>query len=105
MHKYPASDGTAPRPEAFGGLLTTAGGLLFAGGVFIAPDLLGAGGICGAAIDRGKLRFQPQAGRVASRRARRSREILRRRRQPRGYEQQRRVEAEIKFSHRDVHQQ
>ena len=31
-HKYPASDGTAPRPEAFGGLLTTAGGLLFAGG-------------------------------------------------------------------------
>jgi alcohol dehydrogenase (cytochrome c) len=31
-HQYPASDGTAPRPEAFGGLLTTAGGLLFAGG-------------------------------------------------------------------------
>jgi len=32
VHNYPASDGTAPRPEAFGGLLTTAGGLLFAGG-------------------------------------------------------------------------
>jgi alcohol dehydrogenase (cytochrome c) len=31
-HEYPASDHTAPRPEAFGGLLTTAGGLLFAGG-------------------------------------------------------------------------
>ena len=32
VHNYPASDGTQPRPEAFGGLLTTAGGLLFAGG-------------------------------------------------------------------------
>jgi len=31
-HDYPASDGTAPRPEAFGGLLTTAERLLFAGG-------------------------------------------------------------------------
>jgi len=32
VHNYPASDGTQPRPESFGGLLTTAGGLLFAGG-------------------------------------------------------------------------
>jgi alcohol dehydrogenase (cytochrome c) len=32
IHEYPASDKTAPRPESFGGLLTTAGGLLFAGG-------------------------------------------------------------------------
>jgi len=32
VHRYPASENTAPRPEAFGGLLTTAGGLLFAGG-------------------------------------------------------------------------
>jgi len=32
IHEYPASDKSAPRPESFGGLLTTAGGLLFAGG-------------------------------------------------------------------------
>jgi alcohol dehydrogenase (cytochrome c) len=32
IHEYPASDKTGPRPESFGGLLTTAGGLLFAGG-------------------------------------------------------------------------
>ena len=32
IHRYPGADATAPRPESLGGLLTTAGGLLFAGG-------------------------------------------------------------------------
>jgi acido-empty-quinoprotein group A len=32
IHRYPGTEGLAPRPEALGGLLTTAGRLLFAGG-------------------------------------------------------------------------
>ena len=32
IHRYPGADGTGPRPESLGGLLTTAGGLLFGGG-------------------------------------------------------------------------
>jgi alcohol dehydrogenase (cytochrome c) len=32
IHRYPGADGTGPRPESLGGLLTTAGRLLFAGG-------------------------------------------------------------------------
>jgi acido-empty-quinoprotein group A len=32
IHRYPGADATAPRPESLGGLLTTAGGVLFAGG-------------------------------------------------------------------------
>ena len=39
--------------------------LLAACGLLVAADLLGAGGVAGAAIDRGKLRFEPAAGLLA----------------------------------------
>jgi alcohol dehydrogenase (cytochrome c) len=32
IHRYPGAEGLAPRPESLGGLLSTAGRLLFAGG-------------------------------------------------------------------------
>ena len=32
IHRYPGATATAPRPESLGGLLSTAGRLLFAGG-------------------------------------------------------------------------
>ena len=32
VHKYPGAEGSGPRPESLGGLLATAGRLLFAGG-------------------------------------------------------------------------